>query len=361
MFKKISIVLSFALASSLSWAQTKSLSDLQGLETSRDRSNSPSQVVILNNSPSSSQQQDAYQRANTSARQGFGTGESLEYLRNHRMRKEAQNEQALMEKLEESRVDDERSRLERLFRIREYNQRQQQVHQPDPVVIVQPDVSQNSAPEVSSVASYQPSSNTSYKKVYTGSPLSDWFLRGQFGLGSYNANNSDSAFSWGLALGKNLSPRLHVEFNYLSSDYTINDPRGNFEDRRLGFRGQTVRVKEFSNLRDLSQNNFSGVLGYNLLLGPTYKAALRAGLSYVRRDSESSNIPNFSEVSTDAVDAIVGASVDFELARNIYVVGNFDYFTNVFNDLFEDQAKDDAVRVEVSDYFVFGVGLKYQF
>jgi len=351
------LILSLALAglSSQSLAQTKSLSDLQGLETSRDRSNSPSQVVILNNSPSSSQQQDSYQKTNSSARNGWGTGESLEYLRNHRMRKEAQNEQALMEKLEESRVDDERSRLERLFRIREFNQRQQQMqqntHQPDPVVIVQPDVVQNSAP---SAPSYQ-ASNTSYEKTYTSSVMNNWYVRGQAGLGTYNAENTESSFSWGIGIGKKLSSKLHVEFNYLSSNYTVDDPRGNYE---VGYYGDVLI--EPSNFRDLTQSNYSGVVGYNILVNPMYKAAIRGGVSYVRRSSESSNIADFSKVDTDAIDVIIGASADVELAKNTYVVGSFDYFTNISNDLFETSA-DDATRVEVSDYFVVGVGLKYEF
>ena len=341
---------------------TKSLSDLQGLESNRDRANSPSQVVILNNSPSSSQEQDSYQSSRNNARQGWGTGESLEYLRNHRMRKEAQNEQALMEKLEESRVDDERSRLERLFRIREYNQRQHQ-HQvqnhynQDPVVIIHPDVKEEAPAPV-----HQPqSSHSSYEKMSLRNFADNWYVRGQFGVGTYNAENTESSASWGLAIGKNINQRLHIEFNFLSSNYTVDDPRGNSERVYDYYEDYTVyQAGPDSNLRDLTQLNYTSFLGYNIIIDPIFKVALRGGLSYVQRDSESTRIDGFSQVSTDAVDVVFGASSDFRLAHKLYVVGTFDYFTNLTNEVFESTG-DDVERVEVSDYFVVGVGLKYEF
>ena len=128
----------------VSFAQTNnSLSDLEGLERSGDRKDSPSQVVILNNSPSSRQdqlqnqefdsefdtKQDSYQssrnrsRSNVVARTGWGNGDTVNLMRDIRVNKESQNEAALIEKLEESRMEDEKSRLQRLFKIREYNRR----------------------------------------------------------------------------------------------------------------------------------------------------------------------------------------------------------------------------------------------
>ena len=336
---------------------TKSLSDLQGLEASRDRANSPSQVVILNNSPSSSQEQDSDQRTRTNAKQYWGDGGTLEYLKNNRMREEIQNEQALLEKLEESRVEDERSRLERLFRIREYNQRQWksqpqpqqnyvQEYVQDPVVIVQPDavsVNRNTPNKVA------------YTSASTSSGQNHWYIRGQYGVGSYRANNSESSASIGFALGRNTNSRTHLEFSFLSSHYTIDDPRGNSE---RDYYGDTLI--EPSDLRSLQQSNFTGVLGYDVLESENLRGALRLGLSYVQRHSESSKIANFNPVSTDAVDFVIGGSLDLDVGNNWYAMGTFDLFSNLTNDIFEDE-DEFFKRVEISRYYIVGVGIKYQF
>jgi hypothetical protein len=158
-----------------------------------------------------------------------------------------------------------------------------------------------------------------------------------------------------LAVGKNLDSRMHIEFSFLSSEYTVDDPRGNYEVGRFG-----DLLIEPNDLRDLNQYNYTGLIGYKIIKASEFDVALRGGLSYVRRNSESSNLEGFSQVNSDAVDAVLGAAGDFRLSNQLYVVGTFDYFTNVTNDIFESN-DDIAERVEVSDYFVFGVGLKYEF
>ena len=323
---------------------TKNLSDLQGLENSEDRSNSPSQLVILNNSPSSSQQQQ--QDSNQTARQGWGTGESLEYLRNHRMRKESQNEQALMEKLEESRVEDERSRLEKLFSIRQRQTQKQSLG--GSVAIIQPDAGDKR------LALVKPQySNTSYERVSSADD-NNWYLRGQLGIGTYRAENAENSASWGLAVGKSLGRKLHVEFNFMSSGYKVNDPRGNYE---VDYDGNSIVEPE--DLRDLVQLNYSGVLGYNIAEYSEFTMALRAGVSYVKRVSQSSNIDKFSEVNTNTFDLVLGASGDLRLIDQFYLVGTFDYFKNLANDT--DRGDRFSERVESADYFVLGVGLKCEF
>ena len=348
---------------------TKSLSDLQGLESSRDRSNSPSQVVILNNSPSTTQDQNS----RIEARAGWGNGDSLEYLRNHRMRKEAQNEQALMEKLEESRVDDERSRLERLFRIREYNRQQNNYN--DGVVVINPDVQVNKPVVVNpdgSHGGHHPPHHPPHRPEKPGSggllnwwkldkkhdfytQNRRWYIGGQFGLADYGAYNAKNSSTWGLSIGKNFDRKIHLEFNFMSSNYTIDDPRGNYEVDYWG----NLYI-EPNDLRDLSQYNYSGILGYNIVRNRNFRMSLRGGLSYVQRDSQSSEINGFSRVSTDAVDLAVGARAELELSNKLYAVSTFDYFTNLTNDVFEDSGRY-ADRVEISDYYVWGLGLRYEF
>jgi|GEM_PF-5386355 len=318
-----------------------SLSDIKGIEASRDKTNSPTQVVILNNSPSNAQEQTNTQKTRSSARSSWGTGESLDAVREYRMRTEAKNEQALMEKLEASRVEDEKSRLGRLFKVRQYNQKAP-THVPHKVTQVHVNKPHLTA------------ATTTQKYETSSSILKSIYFKGQYGAGFYNYENTDVSHGFILGAGIKFYDRLHVEFNFINSNYKIYDPLGNFEY------SHNSQVFENSYLRDMYQRNFSGVAGYDIYSTEQMNAALRAGLSYVQRDSESATTSGFSKQSTDALDAVIGASVDFKVAKNLYLTGAFDYYVNLDNNIFEVRYKD-IVSIEVANYFVTGVGLKLEF
>jgi len=380
----------------------ESLSDLHAVESagqsssvekigrlgSGSGSHSPSQVVILNNTPNTRQSQNQaadqgqYQgqnfRQRQTARTGVGTGESLEALRNGRIQKEAKNEQVLMEKLEHSRMEDEKSRLRRLFKIRQYNKRRHmemgesevefgetasdysyegdkhfaQAHAPKVVV-----------PEVTTVATttvVTPDAPAAAHTSYESSSKS-WsqsaeglYVKGLVGMGSYKASNTGfSTGNWGLGLGKNVSPRLFAEVNMTKTTYEINDPRAT-----------PVQNCQFncglSQFRDLSQYNFSGIMGVNLIKSQGFTGSLKAGVSYVRRDSESSDIPGLESFRSNTIDGLVGASAEVGLANNIALVGSFDYYTNLLNDIASTNSAT-VQRIETADYYVLGVGLKFEF
>jgi hypothetical protein len=362
-------------------------------------SHSPSQVVILNNTPNtrqdseqnqmSEQGQGQYQdqrlRQRQQARIGVGTGESLEALREGRIQKEAKNEQILMEKLEHSRIEDEKSRLRRLFKIREYNKRRHaemdeehvefgdsasdyeheedtyysrkkvrhESHQPVINVVI---------PEATAVATNNvvtpdaPAAHTSYDSMnqsWLGS-AKGLYIKGGVGIGSYKASNSGfSTGNWGLGLGKNISPRVFVEANLNKTTYEIDDPRAS-QIQNCQFNCN------FSQLRDLNQYNFTGMMGFNLIRNQGFTGGLKAGLSYVRRDSESSDIAGFESFRSNTIDGLIGANAEVALANNIALVGSVDYYTNLLNDIASTNS-DTVERVETSDYYVLGVGLKFEF
>ena len=321
---------------------SNSLSDIKGIEASRDKTNSPTQVVILNNSPSNSQEQTNTQKTRSSARSSWGTGESLDAVREYRMRTEAKNEQALMEKLEASRVKDEKSRLDRLFKVSQYNKKESApTHTPHVKVR---EVHVNKA-HATSAQKYQSSRSSLLTSIY---------FKGQYGAGFYNYENTDVSHGFILGAGIKFYDRLHAEFNFINSNFRINDPLGNYEY------SHNSQVFENSNLRDMNQRNFSGVVGYDFYSTEQMNTALRVGLSYVQRDSESATTSGYSKRSSDALDAVIGASVDFKVAKNLYLTGAFDYYVNLDNNVFEVRQKD-IVSIEVANYFVTGVGLKLEF
>jgi len=391
-------------------AHAESLSDLHAIEAGGQSSSvekmgrlgsgsgahSPSQVVILNNTPNTSQDseqnqmseqgQGQYQaqrlRQRQNARLGVGTGESLEALREGRINKEAKNEQVLMEKLEHSRMEDEKSRLRRLFKIREYNKRRHAEMEEDDVefgesasdyeyngdkhfskVRVEKQVVKVVLPEATHVATNTvvtpdapASAHTSYesnRQSWVGS-ADGLYVKGLVGIGSYKASNTGfSTGNWGLGLGKNVNHRVFAEFNVTKTTYEIDDPRA----RPVLNCRYNCNV---SQLRDLSQYNFTGMMGFNLIKNQGFTGGLKAGLSYVRRDSDSSDIAGFQAFRSNTIDGLLGANAEVALANNIALVGSVDYYTNLLNDIASTNSAT-VERVETADYYVLGVGLKFEF
>ena len=350
---------------------------------------SPSQVVILNNTPNTNQGQEQNQiseqdqdqsfssRQRQRARIGVGTGQSLELLRETRIQKEAKNEQILIEKLEDSRLEDEKSRLRRLFKIRQYNQRRHEemgeggefgslesdyTHKTDiyahapkahapTVVVAAPSIVKPDAPEAhvgSGYSSYKPTNTWGSKKHY---------IKGQIGMGDYSdADNAFSTTSWGVAIGKELSTRLYGELGLYKTSYEIYDPFAVPVGKNCGVFG----CESISNSRDLDQYNLSAILGWKLIQSQGVTGSIRGGLSYVRRDSESSDIEGVQSFRSNTIDGLIGVGADVEIARNLSVTASFDYYSNLLNDIASTDL-DVVENVEESDYYVLGIGLKLNF
>jgi len=182
------------------------------------------------------------------------------------------------------------------------------------------------------------------------------YLKGQFGLGEYSsADNASGTSSWGLSVGKRVNPRLSYEFGFVRTSYEVNDPRGNVE---FDYYGNASVLG--NNLRDLDQYNFNSLVDYKLFYTRDVSVAFRTGISYVTRESSASTQSGFAKVKSDAFDAIFGVSSDIRLGEGFFATGSFDYFTNIFSDV-TDTGYNFVTRVEESDYYVFGVGLKYEF
>ena len=88
--------------------------------------------------------------------------------------------------------------------------------------------------------------------------------------------------------------------------------------------------------------------------------SLRGGLSYVRRDSESSDIKDFQSFRSNAIDGLIGASASFEVAKNTSLVLSYDHYTNLLNDIASSNF-DIVESIEETDYSVVSIGLKFNF
>lgn len=369
-------------------ANAEDLAGMKGLENvgSGSSQHSPSQVVILNHVPTQSQDQktESLNSSSQRARMGWGTGESLKAMRDSRINKEAKNEQVLMEKLEVSRMEDEKSRLRRLFKIRAYNrQRRVEMGEEDtefgsmqsdyeaettyvPVqnsrrvvnVISAPAVQVASAPITPDVPMMTQSGSSTFPAFKGYSSKTLYYVKGQFGLGKYSASNTSTPIgtsSWGLSAGKNINSRWLVEVGLYKTSYQVNDPNAyQVEINNYGY------ATQYSQERTLNQYNFSGLLGFKLINANGFLTSLRGGLSYVRRDSESSDVSGFQSFRSNTIDGLLGVGVDVEIAKNVMIAASFDYYSNLLNDL---ASTNSAVveRVETANYYVLGLGLKLNF
>ncbi len=367
-----------------------SLTELKGLENvgSGSSENSPSQVVILNHTPSQSQDQKTKSLNSSNqrykARSGWGNGESLEALRESRIDKEAENEQVLMERLETSRIEDEKSRLRRLFKVRQYNKRRYEEINKDydsefdfsesdyesetsysPVKRTEKAITVINAPvtEAKRVAAIAPDAsalyNVSKARLSNAYSLRPYYLKGQLGMGKYsaarNARTPIGDASWGFSVGKHIDDRWTIEAGLYKTSYEIDDP-GAYSVETYDFNNRYL----YSQARSLKQYNFSGLLGFKLINANRVLGSLRGGLSYVRRHSESSDIPGIQAFRSNTIDGLLGLGVDVEIDTNIMLTASFDYYSNLLNDIGSTNLQV-VERVETANYYVAGVGLKFNF
>ncbi len=390
-------VVSFIISTILVFfnAHADSLSELKGLESvgSGSSENSPSQVVILNHTPSQNQAQKT-KSLNSSkqrykARSGWGNGESLEALRESRIDDEANNEQILMEKLETSRIKDEKSRLRRLFKVRKYNKRKYEEINEDEdydseseIDFLESDYESTTryplpqrnrkvvkvinTPIMASATTITPDTpdtpvlqSTSKTFVSNDYSLRPYYIKGQFGMGKYfAANNTKTPIgnsSWGFSVGKHIDNNWIIEIGLYKTSYEVNDP-GASVIQTYDFNNRY----SYSQTRSLGQYNFSGLLGFKLIDTNNILGSLRGGLSYVKRNSESSDIPGAQTFNSNTIDSLLGAGIDVGVAENVMLTASFDYYSNLLNDIGSTNSQI-VKRVETANYYVVGLGLKFNF
>ncbi len=358
---------------------------------------SPKQVVIVNNGSANSQKSEQKteskqeQKAESSSTAAWGTGDNIDGLRQDRRSVEQVNEQVLMEKLEQSRIEDEKSRLDRLFKVQEYNRRRKaelgetdlnkadivaresEVKVKDESIEVIEEIPLNAAapvepvkkvvvpePVINYVVAPAPQALTPHASSYSSEstlvapPLKaaagvydEMYIRGIMAAGGYTeVDNVNAQTSWGVALGKNLSPRTFLEGQIVKAKFKVDDPL-------------------FTNSkRLLDQYHFSGLFGYKIGdIGGKFEPHLRAGLSYVRRDSQRASDRSRDKQSSNSFDGIVGVGGDFKIANNVSITGTAEYYFNVLDDVSSSELRDRRAdsKIEDENYFIIGVGLKLDF
>ena len=136
-----------------------------------------------------------------------------ERIRRERQEAELATEQKIVEKLEQSRIEDEKRRMDKVFGDRMdglgSSQSQGQVVQPTPVVVAAP-----AATVVAEKPAEEEKDPSTYMGIAAGVP-------GYMDVGNIRPN-----YSAGLVLGRDLTSHMNFEGSFLFSNYEIRQPDG---------------------------------------------------------------------------------------------------------------------------------------
>ncbi len=246
-------------------------------------------------------------------------------LRRTRQGAEVQTEQRIVEKLEESRLDDERQRSERLFGDRWSSLSPKPAPpaapQPEaaPVVLAPapapaPAPTQYLQPIVQIVPVTQPEEVQESSKIREELPVVEtdssddersYYLSPMIGVSDYSeANNVEGNGAIGVALGMTMYDQVSVEASLLYSNFYVNE------------------WWKYDFFKELDQYNMTLGAKYHFFSGSMFRPYLGGAGSYVYRnynDRTSSSYyswaPKDREVSSKAFDFIFSAGFDVNLTR----------------------------------------------
>lgn len=366
MTKKLMVVL-FTIASVTAFAQmdeyeietvekniSKQASDsvqddyFKGSNDAYDTANSP-QINIYNANSNANKQnqknkqaqdQEAEQRSKQEAVAQADSGQEFiqraNDIRNSRKNMEVGTEQKMIEKIEWSRIEDEKDRADRLFGNRlekkkdSYDNGYEDSYKAEKVVVVEKPAYQAPAP-----APYK--DEVSYE-----APVSSWwgeetYFAPVLGMASYNSasNVREGDAAVGLLIGKRLDTGVGIEAGFLYSTYEMDD--------------YTLKQNNSSavGLKDVTQYNFTLGAKYSFDMGRISPFVGALG-SYTYRQFDELRVQNISSTDSNAFDAGLNVGVDVKLAKNFSIGAEYRYMRNVAFDREETKATTNQVNAQCS-------------
>lgn len=250
---------------------------------------------------------------------------AAERRRRERQGLELQTEQKIVEKLEDARMEDERTRSERLFNkgfsSRDHKEeappQQVQVIQapapaPTPVVVVKEEPKVNVKEEIRAALEEM--------KPKSEEPTTQYYVQGLVGTGEYpDAKNVRGNVSMGFSLGLVTPERFVAEGTFQYSKYDI-------DTMQAGYSYSTPAFKE------MTQYNFQAALKYQIL-GGKVRPVIGAVAGYTYRSYEDQQYSYYNvatpSVSTNAFDIGGLVGVDVQLTSSFSLGADFRYMKNV--------------------------------
>jgi len=275
------------------------------------------------------------------------TESKAEALRKARQEAEVNTEQKIVEKLEDSRLQEERARADRLFGNK-LDPQPAPTPAPAPAPVVVQPVAPAPAPAPAPVVDNKPA-QVNIEKVEIieppkpvevketkiepvpetklevkeekkdEAPAQQWYAGALAGNLQYSANNVKSNYGLGLEVGTIIDNRWGIELAYMYSNHNVSDLWSGYLWHKL------------------DQNDIAAKAKYYILEGKL-KPYVGASVTYINRKysemfgySGSSSYNLGQEASTNALDMGVIVGVDFEISKSIMIGAGFDYNFNVMN------------------------------
>ncbi len=302
-----------------------------------------------------------------------------ERLRKQRQEYEIQTENKIVEKLEQSRLEDERNRAEKLF-----GDKQEVAPVVQPAVIQQMPVQQVVAPVVEeksvtqddlSAAKQEIITAIEAKKIEEPKPIAEailvdkiqekkaqhrTYMTSTVGLQDYmSAMNIESRGAAGLGIGRTFDDGMSIEGSFLYSNY--------FMDDLFWVTGTPI-------FRELDQWNLQMAGKYSFFKGSQFRPYVGGLASWTYRKYydrvvytwSGGYIPPENEATSWAFDVGVTAGFDFVFGENFAAGVEYRYSMNLFHrsesDILSRQYRPQgASLVEETDYSAFLINGKYRF
>lgn len=258
-------------------------------------------------------------------------------IRKARKSMEVGTEAKMVEKLEWSRIEDEKDRADRLFgnRLDKNYGNDYKKEEPKVIVIEKPayvaPAYQEPAPEYKAPVKVEPTATYEVKDEYEEKTTvfsEEVYVAPMVGTMNYSADNVRSDSVFGLAIGTRFDSNVSVEGNFLYGELEMDDYN------TYGYQGNVWGGAPQYGLKDVTQYSFGGAVKYNF--GKQRISPFVGALgSYTMRDYQETRLGTGTAEST-AIDAGLTLGVDVKVAKNFSVGLEYRIMKNISNDREED-------------------------
>lgn len=243
-------------------------------------------------------------------------------VRKARKNLEIGTEQKMVEKIEWSRMEDEKDRADRLFgnRLDRSYKQEETAYVPEKPAYQEKPVYAEKPAYVAPVAPvYEVKTEEKEDTKWWGQEA---YVAPMLGTQSYSADNVRPGAAYGVAVGARLDSNISVEGSFLYSDLEM-------DDYRVGYNG-------FTGLKEVTQYGFGGAVKYNFEMGRLSPFIGALG-TYTMRDYQEVRVNNGTAEST-AWDLGLTLGVDVKVAKNFSLGVEYRAMRNISNDVEEDSS-----------------------
>jgi hypothetical protein len=245
-------------------------------------------------------------------------------IRNARKSLEVGTEQKTLEKIEWSRMEDEKDRADRLFGNRYNKADDYKKEEPKVIVVEKPTYVAPVQQEPAYVAPVKAAPVYDVKATETKEEVNWWgqeaYVAPMIGSMNYSADNVSSGTAYGVAVGSRFDSNVSLEGSFLYGTFEMEDYNV------VGTNG----FQYVYGLKDVTQYGFGGAVKYNFGMGRISPFIGALG-SYTMREYTETRIGTGSSEST-AFDAGLALGADVKIAKNLSLGLEYRVMRNISND-----------------------------